>query len=42
MKFVNTIFTHFSTNVSGKGDPFALFILGAAAAASKGVSPYDT
>lgn len=38
MKFV----THHSTDVSGKGDSFARFVLGAAAAASQGVSPNDT
>lgn len=42
MKFVNAVFTHHSTNVSGKGDAFAWFVLGAAAAASKGASPNDT
>lgn len=40
--FVTAVFTHHSTDVSGKGDSFARFILGAAAAASQGVSPNDT
>lgn len=34
--------THHSTNVSGEGDTFVRFVLGAAAAASEGVSPNDT
>lgn len=34
--------THYSINVTDKGDPFAWFILGTTAAASKGVSPNDT
>lgn len=40
--FVNAKLTHHSTDVSGKGDAFAWFILGATAAASEGVSPNDT
>lgn len=36
------MYTHHSTNVSGKGDPFTWFILGATAATSKRVSPNDT
>lgn len=42
MTFVIAVLTHHSTDVSGKGDSFARFILGAAAAASQGVSPNDT
>lgn len=42
MKFDYAMNTHHSTNVSGKGDPFASFVLGAAAASSKGISPNDT
>lgn len=40
--FVYAALTHHSTDVSGKGDSFVRFILGATAAASQRVSPNDT
>lgn len=40
LKFVTN--THHSTNVSGKGDSFAQFILGTTAASPERVSPNDT